>query len=103
MVPRSLHVHPVQHESQAVRRRDRLSYKTIYRRVQRFLRALDAPRLQLEGPVEIDEFYVKAGLKGRERDGGRARVACPRADVERTLRTSSPSLFSQIEAVVNGT
>ncbi|WP_049934287.1 IS1595 family transposase [Haloplanus natans] len=45
-----------------------VSYKTIYRRVQRFLQALDAPRLQLEGPVEIDEFYVKAGLKGRERD-----------------------------------
>ena len=45
-----------------------VSYKTIYRRVQRFLRALDAPRLQIEGPVEIDEFYVKAGLKGRERD-----------------------------------
>jgi len=46
-----------------------VSYKTIYRRVQRFLRALDAPRLQLEGPIEIDEFYLKAGLKGRERDG----------------------------------
>jgi transposase len=46
-----------------------VSYKTIYRRVQRFLRALDAPRLQVEAPVEIDEFYVKAGLKGRERDG----------------------------------
>jgi len=46
-----------------------VSYKTIYRRVQRFLRALDAPRPQLEGPVEIDELYVKAGLKGRERDG----------------------------------
>ncbi|GAB6880421.1 IS1595-like element ISH4 family transposase [Halorubrum gandharaense] len=46
-----------------------VSYKTIYRRVQRFLRALDAPRIHLKGPVEIDEFYVKAGLKGRERDG----------------------------------
>ncbi|MFC6874752.1 IS1595 family transposase [Halobellus marinus] len=45
-----------------------VSYKTIYRRVQRFLRALDAPRPQLKGPVEIDEFYVKAGRKGRERD-----------------------------------
>ncbi|WP_200532213.1 IS1595 family transposase [Halorubrum sp. LN27] len=45
-----------------------VSYKTIYRRVQRFLRALDAPRLHLKGPVEIDEFYVKAGIKGRERD-----------------------------------
>jgi len=43
-------------------------YKTIYRRVQRFLRALNAPLLQLEGPVEIDELYVKVGLKGRERD-----------------------------------
>ncbi len=46
-----------------------VSYKTIYRRVQRFLRALDAPRPHLKGPVEIDEFYVKAGRKGRERDG----------------------------------
>ena len=46
-----------------------VSYKTVYRRVQCFLRALDAPRPQLEGPVEIDELYVKAGLKGRERDG----------------------------------
>ena len=45
-----------------------VSYKTIYRRVQRFLQALDAPRLQVENPVEIDEFYVKAVLKGRERD-----------------------------------
>ena len=45
-----------------------VSYKTIYRRVQRFLRGLDAPQIQLEGPIEIDEFYVKAGLKGRERD-----------------------------------
>jgi transposase len=46
-----------------------VSYKTMYRRVQRFLRALDAPRPQLEGPVEIDELYVSAGMKGRERDG----------------------------------
>ena len=30
--------------------------------------ALDAPSLDLRGPVEIDEFYVSAGLKGRERD-----------------------------------
>src|SRR6056297_3802505 len=45
-----------------------VSYKTVYRRVQRFLRALDAPLPHLEGPVEIDEVYVNAGLKGRERD-----------------------------------
>jgi transposase len=46
-----------------------VSFKTVYRRVQRFLRALDAPRVILEGPVEIDELYVSAGKKGRERDG----------------------------------
>jgi len=45
-----------------------VSYKTIYRRVQHFLRVLDAPQVQLKRPVEIDEFYVKAGLKGRKRD-----------------------------------
>ena len=45
-----------------------VSYKTIHRRVERFTRALDAPHLDLVGPVEIDEVYVSAGLKGRERD-----------------------------------
>jgi transposase-like protein len=45
-----------------------VSYKMVYRRVQRSLRALDAPRPQLEGPVEIDELYVKARPKGRKRD-----------------------------------
>jgi transposase-like protein len=45
-----------------------VSYKTVYRRVQRFPRALDAPRPQFEGPVEIDKLYVSAGKKGCERD-----------------------------------
>ncbi|MBB6644704.1 IS1595 family transposase [Halobellus ruber] len=45
-----------------------VSYKSVYRRVQCFLRALDAPQLHLEGPVKIDELCVKSGLKGRERD-----------------------------------
>ncbi|OTF00796.1 IS1595 family transposase [Halorubrum sp. SD683] len=45
-----------------------VTYKTIHRRVERFTEALDAPSLDLRGPVEIDEFYVSAGLKGRERD-----------------------------------
>lgn len=40
----------------------------MHRRVERFTRALDAPQLDLVGPVEIDEVYVSAGLKGRERD-----------------------------------
>ena len=45
-----------------------LSYRTVRRRVERFARALDAPAIRLSGPVEIDEVYVSAGLKGRERD-----------------------------------
>ena len=45
-----------------------VTYKTIHRRVERFTEALDAPSLDLCGPVEIDDFYVSAGLKGRERD-----------------------------------
>lgn len=37
-------------------------------RVEQFARTLDAPSITLSGPVEIDEVYVSAGLKGRERD-----------------------------------
>jgi hypothetical protein len=44
------------------------SYKTVYRRVQRPQEALDAPRPQPKGPVEIDELYVKVAKKGRERN-----------------------------------
>jgi transposase-like protein len=40
------------------------SYRTVRRRVERFVRALDASSIQLSGPVEIDEVYVSAGLKG---------------------------------------
>jgi transposase-like protein len=46
-----------------------VTHKTIHRRIERFARALDAPSLDLVGPVEIDEVYVSAGKKGRERDG----------------------------------
>ncbi|WP_254533979.1 IS1595 family transposase [Natrinema gelatinilyticum] len=45
-----------------------VTYKTFHRRIERFARALDAPSLDLVGPVEIDEVYVSAGKKGRERD-----------------------------------
>ena len=45
-----------------------VSYRTLRRRVEQFARTLDAPSIQLVGPVEIDEVYVTAGLKGRERD-----------------------------------
>ena len=49
-----------------------VTYKTIHRRIERFSEALDAPSLDLVGPVEIDEVYVTAGKKGRER-GSRSR------------------------------
>ena len=45
-----------------------VSYRTLRQRIERFARALDAPSLSLSGPVEIDEVYVTAGKKGRERD-----------------------------------
>ena len=45
-----------------------VSYRTLRRRVEQFARTLDAPTIDLAGPVEIDEVYVTAGLKGRERD-----------------------------------
>jgi len=45
-----------------------VSYRTLRQRVERFACALDAPSLSLSGPVEIDEVYVTAGKKGRERD-----------------------------------
>ncbi|SDK16433.1 Transposase and inactivated derivatives [Halovenus aranensis] len=45
-----------------------VTHKTIHRRIERFASALDAPSLDLVGPVEIDEVYVSAGEKGRERD-----------------------------------
>jgi transposase-like protein len=45
-----------------------VSYRTVRQRVERSGEALDAPSFTLSGPVEIDEVYVSAGLKGRERD-----------------------------------
>jgi len=45
-----------------------VSYRLLRRRVEQFARTLDAPAINLVGPVEIDEVYVTAGLKGRERD-----------------------------------
>jgi len=45
-----------------------VSYRTLHRRVERFCETLDAPDLSLSGLVEIDEVYVTAGMKARERD-----------------------------------
>ncbi len=44
-----------------------VTHKTIHRRIECFARALDALSLDV-GPIEIDEVYVSAGKKGRERD-----------------------------------
>ena len=46
-----------------------VSYRTLRQRIERFAPGLDGPSLSLSGPVEIDEVYVTAGKKGRERDG----------------------------------
>lgn len=45
-----------------------VNHKTIHRRIERFTRALDAPSLDLLGPIEIDEVYVSARKKGHECD-----------------------------------
>ena len=45
-----------------------VSYRTLRRRVKQFASTLDAPTIDLAGLMEIDEIYVAAGLKGRERD-----------------------------------
>ena len=42
--------------------------RSLRRRVEQFAGTLDAPATDLVGPVEIDEFYVSAGMKGREPD-----------------------------------
>jgi hypothetical protein len=45
-----------------------LSYRTVRQCVERSCEALNAPAIRLSGPVKIDEMYVSAGLKGRERE-----------------------------------
>jgi hypothetical protein len=45
-----------------------VSYRSLRRRVKQFVRTLNASAIYFVGPVEIDEFYVSAGKKGRERD-----------------------------------
>ena len=80
-----------------------VAYKTVHRRIERFTRALDAPSLNLVGPVEIDEVYVSAGKKGCERDRESRSRACQRAGVVRIAATSHLSSLSPTVAPVNGT
>jgi hypothetical protein len=45
-----------------------VSYRSLRRCVEQFARTLDAPAVTLVGPLQINEVYVNAGLKGAERD-----------------------------------
>jgi len=44
------------------------SYRTLRGHVERSGELLDALSIKLSGPVELDEVYVSAGIKGRECD-----------------------------------
>jgi len=73
-----------------------VQYKTIYQRVERFTKALDVPSLSLVGPVEIDEVYVSAGLKGRERDQpSRSRGLSTRG--RGTYKQDKPPVFTIVD------
>jgi len=80
-----------------------VSYRSLRRRVEQFARTLDAPAINLVGPVEIDEVYVTAGLKGRERDQSRARVASRNVVVEAMTRISHRCSHSLIVVTVSDT
>jgi len=67
-----------------------VTHKTVHRRIECFTRALDAPSLDLVGPVEIDEVYVSAGKKVASAIKSRARVGCPRVGAEHMMVTSHP-------------
>ncbi len=65
-------------------------------RVKRFARALDTPSVRLSGPVEIDEVYVFAGLKGRERDQtSRSRALSTRG--RGTYEDDKPPVFTLVD------
>jgi len=55
-----------------------VTHKTVHRRIECFTRALDAPSLDLVGPVEIDEVYVSAGKRSRARSRVALAWAVPR-------------------------
>ena len=73
-----------------------VSYRSLRRRVEQFARMLDAPSPDLVGPVEIDEFYVSAGLEGRERDHwSRSRGLSRRG--RRTYEQDKPPVFVLVD------
>ncbi|WP_435197723.1 IS1595 family transposase [Natronomonas sp. EA1] len=73
-----------------------VSYRSLRRRVEQFTRTLDAPAISLVGPVEIDEFYVSAGKKGRERDReSRSRALSKRG--RGTYEGDKPPVFTLVD------
>ncbi|RJT07172.1 IS1595 family transposase [Halococcus sp. IIIV-5B] len=81
---------------QQLQREIDVTYKTVHQRVQRSHEALDAPVLDLVGPIEIDELYVSAGLKGRERDGpSRSRGLSTRG--RGTYEGDKPPVFTLVD------
>ena len=73
-----------------------VSYRSLRRRVEQFARTLDAPTINLVGPVEIDEFYVSAGKKGRERDReSRSRALSKRG--RGTYEEDKPPVFTLVD------
>lgn len=80
-----------------------VSYRLLRRYVEQFARTLDAPAIDLIGPVEIDEVYVTAGLHGRERDFRSARVVSRHVVAEVILKTSHRCSLSLIGAAISDT
>jgi len=73
-----------------------VSYRSLRRRVEQFARTLDAPAINLVGSVEIDEFYVSAGKKGRERDReSRSRALSKRG--RGTYEGDKPPVFTLVD------
>ncbi len=73
-----------------------VSYRSLRRRVEQFARTLDAPSINLVGPVEIDEFYVSAEKKGRERDSrSRSRALSKRG--RGTYEEDKPPVFTLVD------
>jgi hypothetical protein len=73
-----------------------VSYRSLRRRVKQFARMLNAPAISLVGPVEIDEFYVSAGKKGRERDSrSRSRALSKRG--RGTYEGDKPPVFTLVD------
>ena len=73
-----------------------VSYRSLRQRVERSGELLDAPDISLVGPVEIGEFYVSAGKKGRERDReSRSRALSKRG--RGTYNEDKPPVFTLVD------